>query len=367
VIPSVVVGVLIVLLSAGIIFKNKKDSARNAAVAAGGAAAAGKGNGKNGDKPKTPVPVSVVAVRLAPVSSYITSTANLVADNEVKIVAESEGRIAQLLVEEGQFVQAGQALASLVRDDAEIALNKARVRSNNARAAHRRASEMQTANLISAGDFDKTKMENDVAVQELAEAQWRLGKTLIRAPFAGRVTERVVTRGQHLNPGDTLFTITDFDPLIARIYLPERDVVALDEGRQVRITMKADERIVFMGRVRQISPVVDTATGTVKVTIEGINPPAAARPGAFVNIAITRETRSKAVVVPREAVVRELREAHVFVTDGKVARKRGVALGLEEGDLVETTAGLKPGERVIVAGQGGLKDGSPVKVLEKKL
>jgi membrane fusion protein, multidrug efflux system len=374
IIPTVVVGILTVLLSAGIIFRNnsrKTDGpegkgGKNLAVAAGGAAAAKKdGKGKNGEKEKAPVPVSIAEVALGPVSSYISATANLVAEHEVKIVAESDGRIAQMLVEEGQFVRAGQPLASLVRDDAEIALTKARVRSNNARMAYRRASEMQTAKLISQGEYDKTSMEKDVAEQELAEAQWRLGKTTIRAPFDGRVTERVVTRGQHLKPGETLFTITDYDPLIARIYLPERDVVALNQGREVRISMKADESIVFKGRVRQISPVVDTATGTVKVTVEAVNPPPAARPGAFVNIAIIRETRANAVLVPREAVVRELREAHVFVTDGKTAHKRAVTVGLEEGSVVQATAGLKPGEKVIVAGQGGLKDGSPVKVLAK--
>jgi membrane fusion protein (multidrug efflux system) len=371
-IPSVVVGTLIILISAGIIINNKRKAGGSgggtkagAAAAAGGAAASK--NGKNGEKEKTPVPVSVAAVAVGPVSSYLTATANLVAENEVKIVAEAQGRVAQLLVEEGQYVQSGQVLASLVRDDAEIALTKARVRANNARVAFNRAKEMRQANLIAAGDYDKTAMEHDVAQQELAEAQWRLGKTTIRAPFDGRLTQRAITRGQHVNSGETLFTVTDFDPLIARIYLPEKDVVTLREGREVTIRLKAAEDISFRGRIRQISPVVDTATGTVKLTVEAVQPPPLARPGAFVTVAIVRDTRPRAVVVPREAVLRELREAHVFVLDptGKVARKRQVSLGLEEGAVVEAVSGLKPGERVIVAGQGGLKDGSLVKVQAK--
>jgi multidrug efflux pump subunit AcrA (membrane-fusion protein) len=81
-----------------------------------------------------------------------------------------------------------------------------------------------------------------------------------------------------------------------------------------------------------------------------------------VNIDIIRETRAGAIAVPREAVVRELRDAHVFIAEGEVAKKRAVTLGLEENDVVQILTGVKPGEKVIVAGQGALKDGSAIKV-----
>jgi membrane fusion protein (multidrug efflux system) len=68
------------------------------------------------------------------------------------------------------------------------------------------------------------------------------------------------------------------------------------------------------------------------------------------------------VLVPRPAVIRELQETYVFVAEGKVARKRVVSVGLEEGDRLEIRAGLEAGEQVITAGQGGLKDLSPIAV-----
>jgi len=365
VIPTVFVLVVLMGVAAFVVMNKRKAAAATASGAAGSAAAKGE-KGKDG-KEKTPIPVSTAKVTVAPVSSYVSATANLVAEHEVKIVAETEGRIAQLLVDEGQFVKSGQPLAVLVRDDEQIGLVKSRVRANNARTAHKRAKEMKDTGLISQGDYDKTAMENDVAGQELAEAEWRLGKTTIRAPFEGRLTDRVVNQGQHLNPGDTLFTVTDFDPIIARIYLPEKDVLALNPGSNVRIRMKASDDVSFRGRIRQISPVVDPATGTVKITVEAVNPPAFVRPGAFVNVDIIRETRQGATVLPREAIVRELRDAHVFVT-GKdnLAKKRPVTLGLEEGGLVQILSGVQPGETVVTAGQGGLKDGSLIKILPAK-
>jgi membrane fusion protein (multidrug efflux system) len=315
------------------------------------------------DGGKAPVPVEIAEIKTGSVSSYLSSSANLVAENEVKILAEVEGRLLRLMVEEGDLARQGQALAMLVRDDQEIALKKAKLKESSARQAYDRGQDLATKELISREEFDQLTTDYDIAREELAEAEWKLSKTTIRAPFEGRITDRLTQVGQHVRPGDELFQITDFDPLIARIYLPERDVIGLDEGREVRIGLNADPSIRFAGRIRQISPIVDTATGTIKVTIEAAETPQNARPGSFVTIGIVRETRSETLLLPREAVLRELQNAHVFVADGDLAVKRTVTLGLEEGTLVEALSGVKLGEKVIVAGQGGLKDGSSIKLL----
>ena len=254
-------------------------------------------------------------------------------------------------------------LATLKRDDAEIALGKARTRADNARAAFERARTMRANGVLSDEEHDLLAMQHRVAQQEVAEAEWALSKRTIRAPFAGRITERSVMTGQRVQPNDELFSVADYASLIARIYLPEKDVLSLEVGRAVKLALNADPSIQFAGRVRLVSPVVDTATGTVKVTVEAVEPPANVRPGGFVTVSIVRERRDDVVRVPREAVIRELQSAHVFVTDGDTASKRAITTGLEEEGLVEVVSGLEPGEQVITAGQGGLREGGKVKVL----
>ncbi|MEM6795346.1 MAG: efflux RND transporter periplasmic adaptor subunit, partial [Acidobacteriota bacterium] len=307
-----------------------------------------------------PIPVETHEVGTGQVSSYLTSTANLVPENEVRVLAEWEGRLARLHVEEGDSIQAGDVLAELARDDAEITLQKARVRAETARLAWTRAERLMEQELLSKDEFDKLAQAHQLAVQEQAEAEWRLEKTFIRSPFAGRVTQRAAQLGQHIRPGDELFTVADFEPLVARIYLPEQDVLDLSEGRAVNIALRADSDVRFTGTIQRISPVVDTATGTVKVTVEARRVPRAVRPGAFVRIDIVQETRQQAVLLPREAVVRELQSTYVFVDRDGVAEKRSVRLGLEENGRVEAIEGVVSGERVIVAGQGGLEDGATV-------
>jgi RND family efflux transporter MFP subunit len=309
------------------------------------------------------VPVEVAEVTTGEITSYISATANLVAEDQVKVLSEAEGRVEELLVEEGDLVSKGQVLAVLVQDEAKIALSKVELKASNAKAALDRAEDTHQQGLISAEAFDKLKMEYDVARQEVAEAEWVLAKTVIRSPFSACVTERFITQGQHLRPGDELFTVADYNPLVARIYLPESDVIELEEGREVHIALAANGKLNFSGRIRQIAPVVDTATGTVKVTVEAVKPPAGVRPGAFVSIGIVREQHPAALLLPRESVIRELRAAHVFVSEDGTAIKKAVELGLEEGDLVEVISGVAEGDNVVVAGQGALDDGQKIKTL----
>ncbi len=312
---------------------------------------------------KSPVPVEVTEARIDEISSYITATANLTAENEVQVLSESEGLVSRYNFQEGDRVSRGAVLATLVGDEQQIILDKTRARAENARAAHARAQELWSAELISKTEFDKTAMERRVTDQELAEAEYRLSKTVIRAPISGVVSLRQVQLGQHLRPGDQIYTITDFDPLIADIFLPEKEAMLLTQGREVKLVPKADPSLSFPGRIRMVSPVVDRQTGTVKVTVETSGVPEAVRPGSFVQVNIVKQTRNGSVLVPRESVIRELSSAHLFIVrDGKALR-REVKLGIEEGDLVEVLEGVKPGDQVIVAGQGGLKDDASIKVL----
>lgn len=313
---------------------------------------------------KLPIPVQIAQVSRGDVSSYLTATANLVPENEVRVVAEWEGRLAKLNIEEGQHITKGQILAELVRGDAEILQAKSRVRAENARSGLNRAERLKAQDLISAEDFDKMTMESRVADQELKEADWRYEKTFIRSPFTGIVTARAVQPGQHIRPGDELCMVADFDPLIARIYLPEKDVLQLAPGRIVRMALRAAEDITFEGRIQQISPVVDTGTGTVKVTVEAVKPPPQVRPGAFIRVDIIKDAKVGALLVPREAVVRELQTTYVFVAQDGVAHKRQISVGLEEDGRVEVT-GVALGDQVVISGQGGLKEGTAVKLLEK--
>ena len=361
-------GALILLALVAGAFAFSSNQANGDQAAADPAAEETAENAEGEEEKKPPVPVEVATVTTGDVAAYITATTNLVAEGEVEVLSEVDGRVTGVTVDEGDWVRAGQVLASLDRRDAEITLEKTRVREENARSVHQRGLELAKDELISAEDLDKRRLDFELARQERAEAERSLAKTTVTAPIAGRLSLRTAQPGQHVKPGDPMFRITDSDPLVARIYLPEKDVLRLATGRSVDMSLDAAPEVAFTGRIRQISPVVDTATGTVKVTVEAESPPAKVRPGSFVTVRVVRERRGDTVVLPREAVLRELKQAHVFVATGEGeemrAERRAVTLGLEESERVEALSGIEPGERVIVAGQGSLSDGAAIRTLD---
>jgi membrane fusion protein (multidrug efflux system) len=328
----------------------------------------GRGKSKPADKAdkdkkeKEPPAVAVAQAETGTISAYITATANLVAEQEVQILAEAEGKVVELLVEEGKAVRKGQKLLQIDREASAIAVEKADLGLRNASANLERSELLWMQKLLSTQDLDKARFDRDLAGSNLTEARYRLQKTTVAAPFDGRVTVRKVQLGQTLKLSEELLTIADFDPLVARIFLPEREVLDLEVGQAAELALKAREDVRFRGRIRQLSPVVDTASGTVKVTVEAVSPPPSVRPGTFVSVGIVRETRPQVVLVPRTAVVRELQEAYVYVADGAVAKKRAVEVGLEEAGKLEITRGLKAGEPVVTSGQGALKDQAAIKI-----
>lgn len=313
-------------------------------------------------KPDVAVPVQVETLRRGTVSAALTASSTLETEQQADVLAKTDGLVTRLLVDEGSNVGKGQVLAELEDADKRIALQQARLRADAAKREFDRAQRSHDDQLISQQDFDRLRNTNDLAQAEVESAALSLSYTRITAPFAGRIVDRVVVQGRHIKPGETLLTLADLTPLVARVYLPERDVAGLRIGQTAEIVLDAAGGQQLPGRVTKISPVVDTSTGTIKVTVEAAAITPAARPGSYATVRIVTDTRRDALLVPKSAVVREDSVDYLFVADGDRARRRKVTLGYPSDGRIEVTAGLAGTESVIVAGQGSLKDGARVDI-----
>lgn len=325
---------------------------------------AAKSRSPNAEAENPRVPVQVVETELGAISSTLSSSSTVEAEQSAEIPAKVEGIVTAVKVHEGDFVRAGQVLACLDDEEKKLALEKARLRLAKAEAEYERAQQSLKHQLISKFDHDKALFDRDLARSELKTAELELDYTQVRAPFAGRITEKRIVVGQAVKKGDHLFTAADFDSLIARIFLPERDVLELDKGQPVVLALESKTDTRFEGRIRDISPVVDPKTGTVKVTIDVTGGGPLLRPGAFVRVNIITDTHQHAVLVPKVALLKEDGEDYVYLAvDGK-AVKRPVQVGYVSNGMVEVVRGVTPGDEVVVAGHTALKENSPVEVLK---
>ncbi len=314
----------------------------------------------DGEEAKAPTPVTVVSVRRGEVSTYLSSTANLVAEDSISVVAERAGRVVRVVRREGEPVEAGDLLVALDDREATLGLSATRIRAKQARAVQQRVDSL--AELVSEEEREKSRSDNDVAAQEVKDARFQVDQTRIRAPRDGQVTRRDVTVGQYVRAGDTVLELTDFSTLVARIFVPERDALALTPGRPVDLGLQASPGVEFGGTVRDVASVVDLDSGTVKVTIEVTDAPPQVRSGSFVTVEMVREHHAEALWLPREAVTRGPRVSHVFVVHDDTVVRREVEVGAEDHGRLHILAGATEGEVVVLAGHGRLEDGDVVEV-----
>ncbi|MFQ5790610.1 MAG: efflux RND transporter periplasmic adaptor subunit [Acidobacteriota bacterium] len=313
------------------------------------------------------VPVEVLEARQGSISRVLTSSATVEAEQSAQVLAKVEGMVTAVKVREGDLVRGGQVLALLEEGEKKLALERARLKLGKAEAEYNRAKLSVERQLISRYDFEKALFDRDLAASELMTAELELTYTQVRAPFAGRVTEKLVIAGKTVKKGDHLFSLADFDSLIARLFLPERDVFQLKVGQRVELGLESLAQAKFEGRIGAISPVVDPKTGTVKVTVDVTDPSASLgsgiRPGAFVRVQIMTDTHEDAVLVPKLALVREDGENFVYLAVMGKAIKRPVRLGYTSNGEVEVVEGVRAGDQVVVAGQTSLREHAAVEIL----
>ncbi len=322
------------------------------------------GGRKQQDKKKPDaVPVEMAAVLRRDVPSYFSGTATVEAEQRAQVLAKIAGTVEAILVEEGDMVREGQVLLRL--DDAEESarLEELRVRAASAQSEYERSQALFKQDLSSQREFDDRKLLAEEARAKLLVGQIRLAYTQVKAPFAGRVTLRHIHVGEHVQLNQALFDLADFDPLLVRVFMPEVQVERIRVGQTVRVVGDVQAGLACQGQVQMISPVVDTRSGTVKVTVELHAPPADLRLGSFVSVLITTDIHADALVIPKVALVEEGGESYVYRAEADSVIKVRVQTGYTDEQFAELLVGVTEGDSVVTVGHGGLKHGTRVRAL----
>jgi RND family efflux transporter MFP subunit len=277
--------------------------------------------------------------------------------------------VERLAVEEGDRVRAGQPLAYLEDDEQIIAAARARSTEAEARRDFERLSGLHDRGLSSLDEYEASRTAAEDAQHALDLAELELSRTVIRAPIAGMVVTRHLDVGATVSDGTAVYDLADLKPLYADINIPERHVTRLKPGQEVRLTADATQTDAS-ALIERIAPAVDSATGTVKVTV-AVEGESGLRPGAFVRVDIVTDTHMDALVVARSALVAEGRRWHLYrLTEDDRVSQIGVVLGFEGGDRVEidrvtdSSVTLSPGDRVVTLGAPALSDGAKVRVMD---
>lgn len=327
------------------------------------AADAGKSAGEQEEA--AAIPVEAATVTLGNVAAFYSGTATLEADQQAEVVSEITGVVLEILAEEGDFVEAGQVLARVETDRYELEVDRANAALKRLKTDFERKKELFDKELVSAEVFEQVSADYEAQIAEHELALLNLRHTDIRAPISGYVARRMIRPGNLVELYQPVYRIASYDPLLAVLHVPERELAVLRKGQHVVMQSEAWPGEEFTGEVIRISPVIDPETGTFRVTSEIEDEGGKLKPGMFGRVSVHYDLRQSVPVVPREAVLTEDEESHVFViSEEGSAQRRHVVLGYEQQGRIEVIQGVSAGERVVTAGKGSLSDGARVEVVD---
>jgi membrane fusion protein (multidrug efflux system) len=324
----------------------------------------GKPKEKETSAKETSIPVELTILGRGAIESVLEASSSLEAEREVKVVARTANRVETLRVEEGDEVVLDDLLVQLQNDIQILQVSKASNQVEEAKEEFERQASLHQQNLVSDQAFSQTKYQLQQLQLNLEDAQRELGYTLIKAPIGGKVTQRMVRVGDQVTAGQHLFTVIDFSSIVARLFIPEKELKRVAVNQRVRVRSTAFPEQVFEGYVLRIAPVVESASGMIKVTV-GFQDVGPLLPGMYVDADIVTASQNQTLLMPKKAIVYDGEQRFVFrLKPDNTVERILLSIGLEDADHVEPVALLKEGDRIVVAGQTGLKDGSQVKALD---
>lgn len=321
-----------------------------------------------------PAPLVTVAkaqrVEMAP---KMALPGTVVARNDSKLASEVEGRVSWV-ADVGTKVAEGDIIAridpdvakmQLDSDKANVARLRASLRYNRDQAA--RMNKLLAANAIAKATRDQAVSQRDMTVAELnqaeaalAKSQYRYTHSEIRAPFPGRVAERLIRTGEYATPGKNIVRLVDIDSIEVKTQAPIEIAHALHDGMSVHVEIQSRG---LTGTVRAVVPVGDELSRTIEVRITLL--PGSAFVGDAANVYVPSAAPRTVIAVPRDALVLREDGTYVYTVSRKdVAKRVAVQTGADSGTLVEVKGKVAEGDDIVVRGAEQIDAGQKVRTVK---
>lgn len=306
-------------------------------------------------------PIAVHAQSVSRVTQPLTDevVGTVRARQEASISSSVMGTIRTLRVKLGSRVRAGDVLIQLAVGEIDAKAAQASANFAQAGVEMKRAQQLKATQSIPMAQYDAAAAQYRVAEAALAEAEAMRAYTIIRAPFAGIVTEKPANLGDLAVPGKPLLTLESPGALRLEAAIPEGLSHSLRQGEAMQVRFEAIEAPLD-ARVAELSPSADPQSRTVLVKFDLPNM-AELRPGMFGRVRVHVGEES-AVLVPSDAIVRQGQLETVYVVDGPKAHLRLIRTGRAEAGKTEVLSGLSGEEKVAVDQLASLTDEALVEV-----
>lgn len=307
-----------------------------------------RGAGGPGSQRPT-VKADAITVSNSTVMEQIEVPGTIVANEATEIHPEVAGRITSISFREGSQVAKGAQLFKLNDADLRAQLQKLQVQERIAQQNENRSESLLKIGGISRQDYEATQLQVSNTTADIAIIREQISRTVVRAPFSGKVGLRMVSLGAYVSPTTILTTISQTGQMKIDFTVPEKYIPQLKNGQYINFTIEGNNRN-YTARVMATESNIAENTRTIlaRAVVQGDKTDLT--PGAFARVKLSFEPDTDAIVVPTQAVVPRARGKSVFVYRDGVAKAVDVTTGIRDSATVQITSGLKVGDTVLTTG-----------------
>jgi len=313
------------------------------------------GGGKRGEQT---VKVEAVVAKTEDIKSSVRGLGILLPSKEVEIQAEMTGRVLSIYFSDGQNVRAGESLVKIEDANLRAAMLKANSKLAYTRTTTARKKQQFDANAISAQEWELVVADLQAAQADSIDAAANLAKTVVRAPFEGKLGIGKINLGKRLSLGDPIVKIVQKYPLKVDFSVADKYAPVLKTGMEVEINRTGKS---YKARVDALESSLDGSTRTLlaRAVIEG-NPEDLV-PGAPLEFSLNLPSR-ESLTVPPEAIGSDALGSTVYLYRGGKAKLTRIEIGTRFVDRVEVLSGVNAGDTVLCAGASPVRDGGAVEI-----
>lgn len=331
------------------------------------------------DAAEVAVTVNTYQTKNEPISTYISLSGKIKPKSEVNVIPKVSGKVSNIYVEIGQWVNKGDLLFSIDKTDVMVTLQQAQAayeisKESNVQAQNNlyRQKELFNAGAISQMQLDSAQSAELTTASAMKQAQAtyqaainNFNNTDVRSEINGYLSANNAVVGAMVSPAAPVMTVVDIKSLYIEVPVPERVINKIDINKEVNVTVSSLDDQIFTGKVIGISPSASNVTQAYSVKVEVENQDGQIKGGMFVSAKFILDTADNTIVVPVSAVKDVAGSSIIYVVDDKNrAHKKTIKKGISNESFIEISEGLTIGEKVVTKGQDFLTEGSLVE--EKK-